>query len=330
MSEGQKTDVPGPAGKPREERLVYALRLLRRIKWVHIKTLLVASFDGWNKQNATRLASSLAFYSLLSIAPLLLVLISIVGMVLGHSTAQQKVTQQVTALVGHAAGSAMAAFVNGSRNTAHGVVATIFGLVTLLFSASGVAIELRSALNVIWHVPEPPTSGFAMVKTFIKERLFSFGMVLGVGFLLIVSLVISTWITAFASLTPSLFPGEAFLFHIVNICFSFLVITFLFSAVYKVVPDVRLEWQDVLLGGAVTSLLFTIGKFLLGVYLGRASYASMYGAAASVVVLIAWVYYSAQIFFFGAEFTREFACRHGSQKKAAAKSPLPSAAGARA
>jgi membrane protein len=307
------------------------LRLLRRIKWTHIKTLVAASLDGWNRQNATRLASSFAFYSLLSIAPLLLVLISIVGIVLGRSTAQRQVAQQVTALVGRTAGNAVAAFANGSKNTAHGVVATVFGLVALLFSASGAAVELRSALNLIWEVPDPPASGFAMVKSFIKERLFSFAMVFGVGFLLIVSLVVSTWITAFVALSPSIIPGEAVLFHIANICFSFLVITFLFSTVYKVIPDVHLEWQDVLLGGAVTSLLFTVGKSLLGLYLGRASYASTYGAAASVVVLMAWIYYSAQIFFFGAEFTREFSRRYGSQKAAApGKGTVQSASGARA
>jgi membrane protein len=248
------------------------------------------------------------------LAPLMLVLVSIVGMVLGHSAAQTQVINQVTALVGPAAGNAMAAFVKGSKDTPGGIVATLFGLVTLLFSASGVVIELRSALNVIWEVPQPDTSGFAMVKSFIKERLFSFAMVLGIGFLLIVSLFVSTWIAGFAALSASVLPGEAVLLHAANIVLSFVVITIMFAAVYKVMPDVRLEWQDVLLGGAVTSLLFTLGKFLLGLYLGRASYSSMYGAAASVVVLIAWVYYSAQIFFLGAEFTREFSRRHGTHK----------------
>lgn len=313
----------GKASESEKKRFAYALKLMKRIKWSDLKALLIGSFEQWNKQNATRLAGSLAFYSLLSLAPLLLVLVSIVGMVLGHSEAQKQVVQQVTALVGPAAGNAMAAFVKGSQDTSHGVLATIFGLVTLLFSASGVVIELRSALNVIWAVPEPETSGFAMVKSFIKERLFSFAMVLGIGFLLIVSLFVSTWIAAFGALSASLFPGEAILFHIGNILLSFLVITVLFAAVYKVMPDVRLQWRDVLLGGAVTSLLFTLGKFLLGLYLGRASYASMYGAAASIVVLIAWVYYSAQIFFFGAEFTREFARRHGSQKKTGNKAAMP-------
>ncbi len=332
MSAGSEADRPlnAEAIKVEKRRFVRALRLLKNIKWADVKDVLVAAFRQWNKQNATRLAGSLAFYSLLSIAPLMLVLVSVVGLVLGHSAAQREVVEQVTALVGPAAGNAMAAFVKGSQDTSHGILATVFGLVTLLFSASGVVIELRSALNYIWEVPQPETSGFGVVTSFVKERLFSFAMVLAVGFLLIVSLVISTWIAAFAAFSASIVPGEEILLHIVNTVFSFIVITVLFAAVYKVMPDVRLEWRDVLLGGAVTSALFTLGKLLLGLYLGRASYASMYGAAASIVVLIAWVYYSAQIFFLGAEFTREFARRHGSKQLPAKGAPAIQAAAVRA
>lgn len=310
------------------QRFAFALKYLKRINWVEIKALLVASFKEWNRQNATRLAGSLAFYSLLSLAPLLLVLVSIFGMVLGHSAAEKSVSDEVTQLVGPAAGNAMAGFIKGSKSTSGGVIATVFGLLTLLFSASGVVIELRSALNLLWEVPQKDESGFAMVKSFIKERLFSFAMVLGVGFLLIVSLFVSTWITALGALSASIIPAEGALLHIANILVSFLVITVLFAAIYKVMPDVRLEWHDVLMGGAVTSVLFTLGKFLLGLYLGRASYSSMYGAAASIVVLIAWVYYSAQIFFLGAEFTRQFALRHGTRRdpaKSAVAAPLPAA-----
>src|SRR6185312_8077727 len=211
------------------------------------------------------------------------------------------------------AGDALAAFIAGSRNTTHGVIATAFGIATLLFSASGVVTELRSALNTIWDVPESDTSGIQMVKGFIKRRLFSFAIVMGVGFLLIVSLAVSTWINALGKFVPS-FPGlETALLDTGSSIFSFLVIAGLFAAIYKVMPDIHIEWRDVLLGGAVTSLLFTIGKQLLGLYLGRASYTSTYGAAASVVVLIVWVYYSSQVFFLGAEFTKAFASRYGSR-----------------
>ncbi len=254
----------------------------------------------------------MAFYSLLSLAPLLLVLVSIVGLVFGHSAAEQQTVRQAQALVGPAAGKAMAAFLQGSKNTTQGAIATALGLITLLFSASGVVIELRDALNLIWDVPTPSMSGLQMVTSYLKERLFSFGIVLGIGFLLIISLVLSTWIAALGALFP-VSAAETALLHVVNSLVSFVVITGLFAAIYKIMPDVHVEWGDVILGGAVTSLLFTIGKFVLGIYLGRASYSSMYGAAASIVILIAWIYYSGQIFFLGAEFTRTFARKYGSK-----------------
>jgi membrane protein len=282
------------------------------LRWSEIKSLLIQVFDQWNSHNATRLGASLAFYSLLSLAPLLLVIVSIVGMVFGHSAAQRQTISQIEALIGPAAGKTVAAFLQSSHNTSHGVLATVFGVITLLFSASGVVVELRDALNLIWDVPTKSSSGFGVVADYLKQRLFSFAIVVAIGFLLVVSLAMTTWIEALVALSSSILPGEATLLSIANALVSFVVITFLFSAIYKVMPDVKIEWRDVLLGGAVTSLLFTTGKFVLGLYLGRASYASMYGAAASVVVLIVWVYYSGQIFFFGAEFTHVFSTRYGS------------------
>jgi membrane protein len=265
------------------------------------------------------------------LAPLLLVVVSIVGIAFGHTAAERDTIQQVQALVGPAAGKAVAAFLQGAKNTTHGVIATIIGLITLMMSASGVLIELRDALNTIWEVNIPSASGFKMITGFIKDRLFSFAIVLAIGFLLIVSLVISTWISALGALSASIVPWQAALMHVVNSVVSFVVISGLFAAIYKIMPDIHIEWRDVILGGAVTSLLFTIGKLILGIYLGRASYASTYGAAASIVVLIAWVYYSAQIFFFGAEFTKAFATRYGSHPSAhpdgmvkpAAEQPAP-------
>ncbi|HEX3683836.1 MAG TPA: YihY/virulence factor BrkB family protein [Bryobacteraceae bacterium] len=301
------TEVATPAGGARRYRKPF-----QKLRWQDIRCLLSDSFDQWSKHNAPRLGASLAFYSLLSLAPLLLVVVSIVGLVFGHSAAERDTIRQVQSLVGPAAGKAVAAFLQGSKNTTHGVIATVVGLVTLLMSASGVLIELRDALNTIWEVDTPAASGFGMVTSFIKQRLFSFAIVLSIGFLLIVSLVVSTWISALGALSASVVPWQAALMHVVNSLISFLVITGLFAAIYKIMPDVRVEWRDVILGGAVTSLLFTLGKLILGIYLGRASYASTYGAAASIVVLIAWVYYSAQIFFLGAEFTKAFATRYGS------------------
>ncbi len=292
------------------------MRPLRDFRWREIRTVFLQALKQWNTHNATRLGASLAFYSLLSLAPLLLVIVAIAGLVFGHSAAEHQAIRETQELVGPAAGKALAAFLEGSKHTTQGILATVFGFVTLLVSASGVVIELRDALNIIWDVPSPSMSWFGMVTSFIRERLFSFAIVCGIGFLLIISLVVSAWITAIDSLSGAIIPGEDMLLHAVNAVISFAVLTLLFAAIYKVLPDARIEWRDVIFGGAVTSLLFTVGKLALGIYLGRALYASMYGAAASVVILIVWVYYSGQIFFLGAEFTRAFAERYGSWRRA--------------
>ncbi len=320
--EAHGTEVATAAGGARRYRKPFL-----HFRWRDIWCLLEDSFGEWNKQNATRLGASLAFYSLLSLAPLLLLTVSIVGIAFGQSTAERHIAQQIESLVGAAAAKAVTGFLQAPQAKTHGVIGTILGIITLLFSASGVVIELRQALNYIWNVQTPDTSGVRMVTSFIKERLFSFAMVLSIGFLLLVSLAITTWITELTSHEGVLSGVEASFFHLFNVIVSFLVITALFAAIYKVMPDVHLEWRDVVLGGAVTSLLFTVGKLVLGLYLGRASYSSMYGATASVIILIAWIYYSAQIFFLGAEFTKAFAHRYGSRPKHTPKSLIQEGTG---
>lgn len=303
------TEVRTPAGGARWYR-----KPLKRVRWGDIKPLLSESFDQWQRHNDTRLGASLAFYALLSIAPLLLVLVSIVGLVFGHSTAQQAVVEHARTLIGPTAGNALAAFIAGSRNTTHGIVATAFGVVTLLFSASGVVTELRDALNTIWDVPQSDLSGMSMVTGFIKRRLFAFAIVILIGLLLIVSLAASAWINAIGALIPTFSGFETTLLDLASSFVTFVIIAGIFAAIYKIMPACRIEWRDVIWGSIVTSILFTIGKQVLGIYLGRASYTSTYGAAGSIVVLIAWVYYSSQIFFLGAEFTRAFARRYGSHR----------------
>lgn len=306
--EPQGTEIATAAGGARRYR-----KLLKHIRWCDIKALLGESFDAWNKHNAVRLGASVAFYSLLSLAPLVLISVSIVGLVFGHEAAQRTIIQHASELMGPAGAKAIAAFLESSRNTTHGVIATVVGVITLLFSASGVLIELQDALNTIWEIPSPSFSGLSMVRSYIKQRLFSFAIVLAIGFLLIVSLAISAWIAALGAFSQSLFPGQQLVLHVVNFVLSFVILAGLFAAIYKIMPSTHIEWRDVILGGAVTSALFALGKLVLGIYLGRASYASVYGAAGSIVVLIAWVYYSGQIFFLGAEFTRAFANRYGSR-----------------
>jgi membrane protein len=300
-------------------RTTHALhRPITSLRWRDLPPLFIASFAEWNRHKGARLGAALAFYALLSLTPLFLVVVAIGGLVFGQRQAQAHIVWQIDNLVGAEGGRAIQTLLEGSRNITHGILATLFGLLTLLFGASGVLMELRDALNTIWEVPPSGTAGnLQRLKAIVKERLFSFAIVLAIGFLLLVSLVISALLAALGSFYARTLPAPEIVLHAGNAFVSFLVITCLFAAIYKIMPDVRIEWQDVLMGGAVTSLLFTVGKLLIGVYLGKASFTSTYGAAASVVVFIIWVYYSAQIFFMGAELTKTFASRYGSQPRAA-------------
>jgi membrane protein len=302
-------EVQTPAGGARRYRKsLYAMR------WSDIRILLEDSFDGWGRHKVPRLGAALAFYTLLSIAPLLLVAVSVAGLVFGRAAAQADLVRQIRDFAGPLGATAADALLEGARNTSHGVVATVFGLIMLLFGASTALVELRDALNTIWEVPSPRIQGNAhRLKLFLQERLFSFMLALSVGFLLLVSLAVNTGISALGNLSEVLLPAPEFASNIFELAFSFVLTTGLFAAIYKVMPEVRLEWRDVLLGAAVTSLLFTAGNFLIGLYLGKAGFASTYGAAASIVVFIIWVYYSSQMFFLGAEFTKVFANRYGSQ-----------------
>jgi membrane protein len=302
------TEVTTTAGGGRRYR-----KPLRSFRWHDVQAVLSDSLTEWSKHNAPRLGASLAFYTLLSLTPLLLVAVSVAALVFGQRAAESQLIAQIHDLGGPQGAEAIEALLDGSRNTAHGVVATVLGLVTLLFGASAVLVELRDALNTIWEVTPQARKGLQNLIGLARERLFSFGLVLSVGFLLLVSLAVSAWLSALGALSASILPASAAALHIINVAVSFLIITGLFAAIYKVIPDARIEWRDVLLGAVVTSVLFTAGKLLIGLYLGRASFASTYGAAGSIVVLIVWVYYSSQIFFLGAEFTKSFANRYGSQ-----------------
>ncbi|MBV8573105.1 MAG: YihY/virulence factor BrkB family protein [Acidobacteriaceae bacterium] len=287
---------------------------LRALRWRDIKMLISDSLEGWSKHKGRRLGASMACYALLSLAPLLLVFVAILGLVFGHTAAEHDIVERVRMLVGKNGGAGVEALLEGSRNTKHGIIATTVGLIALLFGASGVMIELRDALNTIWEVPTREVAGLkSKALAFIKAQFFSLVIVLWIGVLLIVLLTVTTWITAAGAMSASLLPAHEAVLHILDLCVSFILITFLFAAIYKVMPDVHLQWHDVVLGAAVTSLLFTAGKVLLAIFLGKVSFASTYGAFASIVALVAWVYYSGQIFFLGAEFTRTFGKRYGSQ-----------------
>jgi membrane protein len=269
--------------------------------------------SSWSEINAPRLGASLAFYTMLSIAPLMIVCIGIAGLAFGKDAAQGQIMAQLSGLIGMEGAQTVQTLVQHASKPSSGIIATTVGVFLLLFGASGVFGELRDSLNTVWGVKPASTSG---IMGFLRYRFVSFAMVLGIGFLLLVSLILSAAIAAAGTFFGSWLPASEWLLHAANTLFSLASITVLFALTYKLVPDVEIRWRDVWIGAAVTAALFTVGKTLIGLYLAVASVGSAYGAAGSLVVFILWVYYSAQIFFLGAQFTRTFSDRHGSRAQA--------------
>ncbi len=289
------------------------LRQFSRVPWKEIWALLRETASAWVDDKAPRLGASLAFYTLLSLAPLLIVVVAVAALVYGQQAAQGQLVWQIQGLVGAEGARTIQGLLKSAYRPGVGIVATIVGVLALLFGASTVVVELRDALNTIWHVPEKSTSGLQSFLLLIKERFYSLGLILGVGFLLLVSLVLNAAIAGMGRYVGQFLPpSEAFL-HIATFVMSFVIITLLFSAIYKLFPDVLLKWSDVFVGACFTSLLFSIGKQLIAIYLGKASFGSTYGAAGSLVIVLVWVYYSAQLFFLGAEFTKIYTEKFGSQ-----------------
>lgn len=272
--------------------------------------LLKDTYSEWSTDKAPKLGAALAYYTVFSLAPLLVIAIAIAGFVFGQEAAQGEVVSQLAGLVGQDAAGTIQSMIQNASQTGAGTIATIIGIVTLLFTASGVFGELQDSLNTIWGVQPRPDRG---IWGTVKDRFFSFTMVLGTGFLLLVSLVVSTALSALGAWFSGLIPGAEWLWQIVNFAIAFGVTTLLFAAIFKTVPDAEVAWGDVWIGAAATALLFSVGRYLLGLYLGSGSATSVYGAAGSLIVVLLWVYYSAQILFFGAEFTQVYANRFGSK-----------------
>ncbi len=262
------------------------------------------SFTDWNDDNAPRLGAALAFYTILSISPLVILVIAIVSFVFDRASAQTHLLDQVQSLMGTDGRVAVQSMLVSGGKASSGIAATLIGLVTLLFGASGVFGELRSALNTIWDADPKAHAG---IWGMLRERVFSFGMVFSVGFVLLVSLVASAGLAALTKFLGGLVPLPPFILASFDFLVSFVGIAILFALILKYVPEAEVRWSDVRIGAIATALLFTLGKSLLGLYLGKASPGSAYGAAGSLVVLVIWIYYSAQIFFFGAEFTHVYA-----------------------
>jgi len=272
--------------------------------------LLKETFKSWSEDKVPRLAAALSYYTLFALAPLLLILIAIAGLFFGKQAASGQIAEQIRHTLGPQVAQAITQIIENAHRPRAGIIATIVGVVTLLLGASGVFGQLQEALNTIWEVEPKPGRG---LWGLIKGRFLSFTMVLGVGFLLLVSLVLSAAMQALMTFMGHLAPALSAIGPIVDVVATLIVFTLLFAMIYRFLPDAKIEWSDVWIGAAMTAVLFAVGKFLIGLYLGRSSVASSYGAAGSLVVLLLWIYYAAQILFFGAEFTKVYAQRFGSR-----------------
>ena len=279
-----------------------------------IWALIKPAYRQWSDHNAPKMGAALAYYTVLSLAPVLVVLVSLMGFVLGPKAAEGRIVGEIQEMVGPSGAQAIQTVLANSNHPASGLISTLLSLVMLFVGASGVFTELRDSLNTIWDAPARKNVG--LWRT-IRERALSFGMVLVIGFLLLVSLVVSAAAAALGKFASTLLPIPAVALEGINFLISAAVITVLFALIYKVLPDVFIAWSDVWVGAFATAVLFTLGKFSLGLYIGFAGVGSVYGAAGSLVVMLVWVYYSAQIFLFGAEFTRAYALRHPDGSKAA-------------
>jgi membrane protein len=270
-------------------------------------TLFMQTFNEWMADRALRFSAALAYYSIFAMAPLVMIAIAVAGMVFGEQAARGQVHQQLDSLVGPKGATEIQTMIQASSDSNQGVLATAMGVVALLLGASGVFGQLKDALNSIWGVMVKSGG----IKASIKEYLLNFSVVLGVGFLLIISLLLSAALQAVNSLMTDYLPIPGFIVPLTALV-TFVILLLLFALIFKVLPDVEIGWHDVWIGAVVTAVLFTLGKYLIGLYLGRSSIASSFGAAGALILILVWVYYSSAIFLLGAEFTKVYADRFGS------------------
>lgn len=289
------------------------------LRWSELLQLVKSTFSAWSDDNVPRLGASLAYYTALSLAPLVVVVLGVAGLAFGKQAVQGELIWEIQSTVGKDGAAFIQQLIQSSAREQTGILATVLALVALFFGATSAVVELTDALNTIWHVPANRAGGWKSIARLLRTRFVSFAMVLGVGFLLLVSLLVSALLAALGRYFGEILPIPEAALHALNLGLSFIVITFLFGMIYKLLPDVRLEWSDVAIGAAVTSLLFSLGKLLLGLYLGKSTLGSTYGAAGSFVIVLVWVYYSAQVFFLGAEFTRMYALQFGSRGKSSVR-----------
>jgi membrane protein len=280
--------------------------------------LLKTAFNGWWNDRAMSLGASIAFFTVFSLAPMLLAAIAVAGLAFGREAAQGAIVAELGGLIGKNEASALEAMIVSASNVGSGITGMTFGIVTFLLLVTGAIVELQDDLNIIWKAKLPESYG---VLSFLQTRLLSLGFVLGIGFLLLVSLVFDAGLTAVGSYLEAGFSGATVILRIVNSLVSFAIAVLLFAMIFKLLPAVRITWHDVWAGSLVTGLLFTIGKLLIGYYLGKSNVASSYGAAASIITILLWIYYSSLILLFGAEFTKAYAESRGSRKNKHAGQP---------
>lgn len=286
-----------------------------------IRGLINKSVGMWLDDYAPSMGAALAYYTLFSMAPLLIIVIAVAGLVFGQDAARGEIVAQVQGLIGQEGAIAVQGLLKSANEPAQSIFATLVSVVTLLIGATTVFAELQSDLDRIWRVPAPARENG--LWTLLRTRLLSFGLVLGLVFLSLVSLVVSAVLAAVGKWSKGIFEGWELVLQLLNFSISFTITTVLFAMIYKLMPRARIAWRDVWIGAAVTALLFEVGKLLIGLYLGTTGVASSFGAAGSLVVLLVWVYFSAQIFLLGAEFTWVYSHEFGSRAAFAAQKLVP-------
>jgi membrane protein len=293
----------GGESKALQQRASRHRRGSSRLLLAALPRLFTQASREWVNDNAPRLGASVAFYTLLSLAPAIVISVAVAAVVYGQEAAEGRLAAEIQGIAGPDVARAIQGIIRRADQPRAGLIATLLGLATLAFGATSVFIELHDAMNTIWHVPlSPDGTNAATFVRLIRDRFYSFVTVLAAGFLLLVSLVLNSWIAAMRVSVPR--PATFMM--------SYLVVAVLFAALYKILPDVRVEWSDVAPGAMLTSLLFMIGKQFMGLYFAHASFSSTYGAAASPIVVLLWVYYSAQLFFWGAEFSKAYVEHRGT------------------
>jgi membrane protein len=280
----------------------------------NVPTLLKLTYQDWQEDNASRLSAALAYYTIFSLAPMLVLVIAITGLIWETEAVRTQILSQVQDLVGSEGADFVANLLTARGSPAEGIIALLIGIITLLFGALGVFNEIHTSLNLIWNIKIEKPKGFLQsIKKLLIDRFLSFAMILAIGFLLLVSLVVTAALSATQETIRNAFPLSEFLLQLVNLAVSVGVITLLFALMFKFLPDAEIAWHDTWIGAFITSLLFSLGKAAIGIYLGNSAVTSAFGAAGSLVLLLLWIYYSAQILFFGAEFTQVYANQYGSK-----------------